>query len=394
MINNLISIIVPIYNVKDYLTKCIESIMAQTYTNIEIILVDDGSKDGSSDICDFYAKKDSRIIVVHQNNNGLTMARKSGLQASHGMYIGFVDGDDWVEPMMYEELFDVAQNENAELIMSGMYRDQEGNIYAEWKATRDYEAGVYEGIKLYELKQHLFDGGINGSCCNKLFRRNLLYNNLMRISNELAGVEDDLFSFFCILEASKVVIIDKSFYHGVERATSATHSLHKNWYYQMHYAIQHYDHMMQVFPDQYFINQCQKAIAWKIMLGISHVCDKVFLPFRCGSDYFSRFRGKRILLYGGGEIGENYYYYLSRFVNCKIVAWADSNIKRSKWTNNELISLNRVREFDFDYVLIAVARESIFNSIKESLQSNGIPKEKIFWEVPSSIIMNVEARDD
>lgn len=99
---DLISIIVPVYNVESYLEQCIDSILAQSYKNLEIILVDDGSTDRSGDICDRYAEKDSRIHVVHKANGGLSSARNAGLKICHGDYLGFVDSDDYIDPDMYK----------------------------------------------------------------------------------------------------------------------------------------------------------------------------------------------------------------------------------------------------------------------------------------------------
>ena len=104
--NDKISVIVPIYKVEDYLDRCIESIVGQTYSNLEIILVDDGSPDSCPQLCDEYAKKDSRIKVIHKQNGGVSSARNEGLKFAHGEYIGFVDPDDYVHPSMYEKLID------------------------------------------------------------------------------------------------------------------------------------------------------------------------------------------------------------------------------------------------------------------------------------------------
>ena len=100
---SLISVIVPIYNVEKYLDKCIESIVNQTYKNLEIILVDDESPDNCPEICDKWAERDSRIKVIHKENGGAGSARNAGIEASSGEWIGFVDGDDWIEPNMYEK---------------------------------------------------------------------------------------------------------------------------------------------------------------------------------------------------------------------------------------------------------------------------------------------------
>ena len=115
----LISVIVPVYNVEQYLPKCIDSILAQTYENLEIILVEDGTKDSSGVICDEYAAKDARIRVIHKENGGLSSARNAGMEIARGEYFGFVDSDDWIEPEMYENLMALAQKYDADVFVKG-----------------------------------------------------------------------------------------------------------------------------------------------------------------------------------------------------------------------------------------------------------------------------------
>ena len=117
----MISIIVPIYNVAPYLSQCIESLMEQTYKDIEMILVDDGSTDNSPAICEEYKKKDPRIRVIHQENKGVVSARKEGLRAARGTYIGFVDGDDWIEPDMYACMYQKLIDQKVDIVMCGRY---------------------------------------------------------------------------------------------------------------------------------------------------------------------------------------------------------------------------------------------------------------------------------
>ena len=103
--DDLISVIVPAYNVGQYIGKCLDSILGQTYPNLEIILIDDGSTDSTGEICEAYRERDSRIIVVHQQNQGALAARNAGIEQAQGKYIGFVDGDDWISEQMYQELY-------------------------------------------------------------------------------------------------------------------------------------------------------------------------------------------------------------------------------------------------------------------------------------------------
>ena len=125
---DLISVIIPIYNVEKYLNKCIDSIINQTYKNLEIILVDDGSPDNCPQICDEYAKKDNRIKVIHKKNGGVSSARNVGLINSTGNYIGFIDPDDYIEPIMYEKLLKVLKESNTLVSMCGFYKIKDNKI--------------------------------------------------------------------------------------------------------------------------------------------------------------------------------------------------------------------------------------------------------------------------
>ncbi len=129
MKNPLISIIVPVYNIEEYLPRCIESVLAQTYTNLELILVDDGSKDRSGEICDEYQKKDSRIQVIHKENGGSSSARNVGIRAARGQYLGFVDSDDYVEKTMYETMVRGIESTGCNIIQVARDEiDEEGNL--------------------------------------------------------------------------------------------------------------------------------------------------------------------------------------------------------------------------------------------------------------------------
>ncbi|SEP67390.1 Glycosyltransferase involved in cell wall bisynthesis [Virgibacillus subterraneus] len=123
-----ISIIVPIYNSSQYISKCIESIMAQTFRNFELILVNDGSTDHSGQICDQYAEKDSRIIVIHKKNGGVSSARNTGINIAKGEYISFVDGDDWIYSDMYYRLYELCKETDSDISICGNYREVNGDV--------------------------------------------------------------------------------------------------------------------------------------------------------------------------------------------------------------------------------------------------------------------------
>lgn len=167
--NIMVSIIVPIYLVKQYLPKCIESIINQTYRDIEIILVDDGSPDNCGKICDVYARKDKRIKVFQKRNGGISDARNFGIIKASGEYIGFVDGDDWIEPNMYEELLKVAIANKADIVNCGVFLE-----YPEYRV----DAKVVD--KRFDNKRDLIRTLVNGSVADgfgsKLFRKSCFTN--------------------------------------------------------------------------------------------------------------------------------------------------------------------------------------------------------------------------
>lgn len=171
----LISVIIPVYNVEKYLPKCIDSVMEQTYENIEIILVDDGSTDGSPSICDAYGEKDERIRVLHKANGGLSDARNAGLEIAKGAYIGFVDGDDWIHPCMYQRLYELLQEHNAELSVC-QYRQ----VSSKDSVKEEIENGkvlVYHGLEAMEayINEELPERIPSSAWC-KLYSRGLIGN--------------------------------------------------------------------------------------------------------------------------------------------------------------------------------------------------------------------------
>lgn len=167
----LLSVIVPVYNVEAYLSRCVDSILSQTYRNLEVILVDDGTKDSSDLICDAYAEKDSRVRVIHKENGGLSSARNAGLDVCRGDYIAFVDSDDWIEPDAYENLLKTAQELDVKLVCGGRY-----DVKAE---TGEKKVGLCpsrtERISTEELVGWIFTWNqCDSAAWDKLFHRSLL----------------------------------------------------------------------------------------------------------------------------------------------------------------------------------------------------------------------------
>lgn len=209
-----ISIIVPIYNVEEYIHRCIDSILAQTFTDFELILVDDGSPDRCGEMCDEYAKKDSRIKVIHKENGGLSDARNAGLEIAQGDFIGFVDSDDYIESDMYEILLEACEENNSKIAMCGRY-----NVLGEELQP----LFSFEGYKIWEsgeaIENLLTWDNIDSSACDKLIRRDLF----KQIRFPLGKYNEDIFIMSQIIHNSgKVVHIGDSKYYYFHRLNSIT----------------------------------------------------------------------------------------------------------------------------------------------------------------------------
>lgn len=200
-----ISVIVPVYNAEAYIHRCINSLLAQTFDDFEVILVDDGSLDGSGAICDDYARKNSRVRVFHKENGGVASARQLGVDKARGEYTIHTDPDDWVEPTMLEELYYRAKTETADMVICDfLVEEKEGSIYRVQQPTNNSADVVLEELLLYRL---------HGSLCNKLIRRECytLYN--IAFVKGLNYCEDYLVCVKLLQKGIKVAYLNKAFYH-------------------------------------------------------------------------------------------------------------------------------------------------------------------------------------
>lgn len=212
----LISVIVPVYNVEQYLPKCVDSILNQTYRNLEVILVDDGTKDSSDRICDAYALQDPRVRVIHKRNGGLSSARNAGIDIASGEYIGFIDSDDWIAPEMYEIMLEAAVKNNTKLVCAGRY-DVDGETGAETIGLCPPADEVISGV---ELVRRIFTWqNIDSAAWDKLYHR-----SLFREIRYPVGIvsEDTPVTYRIALDAGRASMVHKPVYYYLHRPGSIT----------------------------------------------------------------------------------------------------------------------------------------------------------------------------
>lgn len=230
MNNPLISVVVPIYNVEKYLDRCITSIVNQTYKNLEIILVDDGSPDNCPQICDEWAKRDNRIRVIHKQNAGLGMARNTGIENATGEYIFFFDSDDYVDITLIEQCVDTANNNEAEIVIyghsdvyaNGSLKTQMLNPTKKVYRERKYITELLSELLVYKL-------GFGISTCMKMFDLNLIKRHGFKYKSEREIISEDLYFLLEIFsKATTVAILPKNLYYYYKRNDSLTKTYKKD----------------------------------------------------------------------------------------------------------------------------------------------------------------------
>lgn len=263
-----LSIIVPVYNVEPYLSECLDSILGQTFTDFEVLLIDDGSTDGSSALCDNYAKKDGRIRCFHKENGGHMSARQTGFRQATGKYIAFVDSDDWIDPAMYNRMCRCAVESDPDIVCCNYTA-----VTPKKRIERQdvCPPGFYNREQLEEKvwPRMLFSGtffhyGVSPSLCNKLFRKSLLEKYLFQVPLSLKLGEDSLAVYGCLLEASSACFLSESFYYYRSSGSSLTHTMDSGRLAENHLLFDTYDRLIDLTAHPcmekqllyYYVYQC------------------------------------------------------------------------------------------------------------------------------------------
>lgn len=215
----LISIIVPVYNTELYLNQCVESILKQTYKNIQLILVDDGSTDNSGKICDEYALKDKRVEVLHEENSGVSDARNKGLKYAKGEYIGFVDSDDYIKETMYQDMYNLILERNADVSICNFCDVKEDKV-----TQKNKDSGIQEFTKIQILNELILDRNVQSYVWNKLYKKELFDN----IKFPKGKKYEDIETVFYVLEkCNKVVLSSKAEYYYLNRKDSIVNNVNE-----------------------------------------------------------------------------------------------------------------------------------------------------------------------
>lgn len=380
--NDLISVIIPIYGVEPYLEKCIQSVRDQTYKNLEIILVCQESGDRCPQICERHAHQDMRIKVVRPLKTGLDYARKQGMLAATGKYIGYVDGDDWIEPEMYEELLKYAHEYEVDVVESGVI-----DSWLNFEKTRTpyLEEGCYKGNDFLEKIEPkllcsgiFFEHGITPYMWSKLFLKEKIMPFQMEEGPINTMYDDIMVSLPCIAKSKKLYISHKCLYHYRIRNDSLKRKYRKD---EVENLIKCYPKFFSKFYGSMLCDEKDMQIKSFAMYWLLYRAPHVFDDFENGYFLkpFGRIRVKdKIVLYGAGAVGIHLEQYISGVKGSNIVCWVDHNYDKLQDILN-IKSPMEIVDYEYDYVIIAIMRGRTAKSAKRELISLGIPEEKIRW---------------
>lgn len=377
-----ISVIITVYNTAPYLEQCLDSVLKQTYQNLEIILVDDGSRDESPQICDAYAKKDSRVLVIHQENKGAPRARKTGYAASHGRYISIIDSDDWLEPVMLETLYNALTTQQTDVAMCGKYEDMDGvsrSIYPE------IPAGRYEGKRLATdiypnliVNKRFFEWGIFPSFWDKLFKREVLMPYLMEVDDRLPMGNDAAGVYPTILHVKSICVMHECLYHYRQTDHSMVRTFGRTQDKRLGFRLLYQSVLQKLKNADSAYNLPEQWLEYLLFIMIPRA-DELYEGIE-RLDYLFPFpkvkRNSRVILYGMGLYGQRLYAYLNETGFCQVVAAADRNYEALQKKGLPVICPDEIRGYDFDAVVVSLSFAGATEAVKAYLLTI-IPEEKI-----------------
>lgn len=430
----LVSIVVPVYNTEKYLERCVESIICQSHEELEILLIDDGSTDMSSQLCDDFSKKDSRIQVIHRENGGLSAARNSGIEKATGKYISFIDSDDYIADTFIEELLELCMDNDAQIAQCGyMSVDDESMPLPPVGSSKP---------RIYDYNQALT------LCCD--YSRSETWINNIAAWNKLYDVElfskmrypegkiheDEFLTYRLKWEAKKTAVIERCLYYYYRRVDSISgadfspknldkleafeerekflkklgkeseyrrtlltkYKLGVNFYNQLIDGFAHEKEMIRELKEM--LDEAERVIStWsglsmidrlrilyprmdgKQRADLERETGKIFFSGENGILYIFPFhlveQGSRVLIYGAGKVGQDYYRQIVTSNRYKLVDWVDLAWKERKDSGLPVNKPDCILCEEYDYLIIANANKDISSQIKSNLVEWGVSEEKI-----------------
>lgn len=386
--NPLVSVIIPIFNIEQYIEQCIVSIINQSYKNIEIILVNDASTDNSGILCDKYTYIDKRIKVVHHKNNlGLVSARKTGLLNSNGVYILYVDGDDWIKKSCIQTYVDAAVQHNCDMVISSHFEELGNTLTVLHNSIED---GYYDKNNLIEkiyptmiCGSRFSEFGIFSYIWGKLIKRSIILNNQLNVDNNIFIGEDAACLYPTLLDVNSILIMSNPMYIYRQRTNSLIKTEKRNEIEKINIL---YKYLVQVFSNKKYLNILLPQVKMFILNLLTVRAEKTT---NLNQYPFKNIRNSKIIIYGAGTFGQHLYKRLAKTEDISIVSWIDEMYDSYSKLGLPIKDTESISNLKFDKIIIALINENISNSAKNLLIKKGIDKKKIV-QVAYDSIKNID----
>lgn len=385
-----LSIVVPVYNCEQYLDECIQSILKQTYTQFELIIVNDGSTDDSLSVCQRYAEEDSRVKVYDIKNSGAYQARKYGANRAVGELITFADADDWLDLNAFEAYMNTYEAYKPD-ICAFTYIHDEKSVASNLNLC---EEGFYDKELIKKLvPQMMFDpkNGIrkmNPSLACKLMKRELFLKVTEKVTERINLGDDALVTYPAICCADSLYVSNRIFYHYRRNMESLTTKMRLERVEELGFFQKALENVLD---DMGLREKLQSQVDHYVRRYFDILTENWYHLSASGIKYafpYGRISNdQKLVIYGAGEVGKSYVYSLKAHGYDNLTAWIDKKGDGLyEYESEKVYGLQKLEECEYDVIVIAVYNEDVALEIKENLINSGVDREKIFWEKPAKIL--------
>lgn len=381
-----VSVIVPVFNIEEYVCQCVDSICNQSYELLEIILVDDGSTDSSGELCDQYAEQDSRVKVIHKTNGGLVSARKAGTDVATGIYSIHIDGDDWIESDAVEILVNRMILSETDFVQFGWYRGRTSMCIYDSSIEELTEKRRNEIIQCWMNGKAILDSQI----FNKIYKTVDFRESYLHVDNDYSYGEDQVFFLHFLKRVHRAELIGKVLYHYREREGSLSHDRNRLRQFMRNEKLN--DTLFKIISSEYK----RIPVKDKELFFLR----KNYENARCGLKNYGVFvpyyqfpqmellRNKKVVIYGAGSVGHDFLMQMSLYDDVSVIAWVDNNSSRYHYEYREVMPVKKLRELDYDYVIVAILDIRVAREVmNELVDVYHVAVEKVTWNYDRETII-------
>lgn len=391
MSNKLLSIVLTAYNTESYLDECFQSIINQTYKNLEIILVDNGSTDKTGEIIDRYAAIDSRIRPIHKEHGPVETGWKTGILAATGEYLQIVDSDDYIDLDYCEQLVDSMAD--CDFVMADYKRVKNGKVSEQQEGMPKGYYRSKEKLELFYSKiftgKNPYTGGMSAFPWNKLYKRRILQEVINELRYEDSVNFEHVMVYSYVPKCAAIGVTNINGYYYRQRGGSSSVVLKPHILNGFDAFYNCLLRIIDMYPNPEILRSgMQKWFFSHVMctLGV-HLCFLKENQFKHDVfPYINILANKRIALYGSGDVGKAYYSQIMKNHFCEISMWVSKSSGKEYKEGYNLRPVSALLEDSYDYVVIAVEKEKVGNEIKQELIDMGVDANKLLWRKPLELM--------